>query len=239
MKKYNIFIYDDITDDSEALKSLLYDAAGEYIADIKTAQTISDAKRLLNEHFSVVFLDIELENRNNGIEFADYIKANYPDMRIVFVTAHIKYCEEIYPVKSDGFLVKPIDKGKLCRNLKHIFEMLNENNDDYLIASVSKYNSVRIFLNQISYIETCGRKLFFYDKECRKVFTVTEKLSSVEKRLPDYFTRCHQSFCVNLRYVSDVKRYEVTLGSGNTVPVSQKRYEEAKKSFVQFLGRYI
>ncbi len=239
MKKYNFLIYDDKQEDGDKLKQLLTEIDIKGTFNIYVAETVSEAKQFLSNDISAIFLDIELENNNNGIRFADYIARNYPNIKIIFITAHIWYCEEICPAKPAGFMVKPFNIEKVRRICNYICHLLSESSEDYLIANVSKNNSIKIFLNQISYIETCGRKLLFYDKDGRKAFTVTEKLSDIETRLPEYFTRCHHSFCVNLNFVSDIQRYEVVFGSGSTIPVSQKRYKEARENFVAFLGRYI
>ena len=239
LEKFNFLIYDDKKEDSHTLKQLITEVGCNDISDVFIAETVSETKQFLNKDINAIFLDIELENNNNGIQFASYIKNQYPDIKIIFITAHIWYCEEVCPVKPDGFMVKPFNIEKVKRVYNHIRHLSTETSDDYIIAPISKNNSVRIFLNQISYIETCRRKLFFYDKENKLAFTVTEKLSDVETRLPDYFTRCHHSFCVNLNYVSDIQRYKVILRSGNTIPVSQKRYKKSRENFVEFLGRYI
>ncbi len=239
MNDYNFLIYDDSKEDCKALKTLLQEEAAEREVRIFTAYTLTEARKLLDKNISAVFLDIELETPNNGIEFAGYIRENYPHIRIVFITAHIWYSEEICPVKPDGFMVKPFTAEKVKRVFDYLRTLLTDSSSDFILAKVSKHNVVRIFLKQIAYIETCGRKQLFYNQNNQKIFTVCEKLSDLEERLPAYFIRCHHSFCINLNYTSDVERYLVLLSSGATIPVSQQKYKYTKQSFVGFLGRDI
>ena len=47
------------------------------------------------EDIAAVFMDIELDNSENGIVVAEQISNLYPDIRIIFLTAYsLKYCEE-------------------------------------------------------------------------------------------------------------------------------------------------
>ena len=49
------------------------------------------------EDIAAVFMDIELDNSENGIVVAEQISNLYPDIRIIFLTAYsLKYCEEIF-----------------------------------------------------------------------------------------------------------------------------------------------
>lgn len=235
MKDFKYLVYDDNANDCLKLKKLLLEACGNK-TDVFVAETVDEAKRLLENNITVAFLDIELENKKNGIDFACYINKNYPDVKIVFVTAHIWYSEEVFVSDYEGFIVKPISMDKLSRILDYIKGRVKSNSDDYIIARTSKTGSAKIFLNNIIYLETSGRKVYFYGRENSRIYTVTEKLSDLAARLPSYFLRCHHSFCLNMNYVSEIKRYEALLCTGLTLPVSQNRYKDSKQKFMCFLG---
>ncbi len=115
MHGFHFMIYDDNKEDSRTLQSLLQEAAQGWDITIHTASTSIEAQKLLEKNISVVFLDIELETEKNGIAFASYLRQNYPHIKIVFITAHIRYSEEICPARPDGFLVKPFDPEKTRR----------------------------------------------------------------------------------------------------------------------------
>ncbi len=237
MHDYHFLIYDDNKDDCRTLQSLLQEEADGWGIRIHTANTIEEAQKLLEKNISVVFLDIELETSKSGIAFAGYIRQNHPHIRIVFITAHIRYSEDICPARPDGFIVKPFTPEKVGRVFDHLRMLLTDHSADSILAKVSKHDEVRIFLHQVAYIETCDRKQLFYNANNQKLFSVCEKLSDLEKRLPAYFIRCHHSYCINLHYTSGIQRYHVLLSSGLVVPVSQQKYKFAKQSFVGFLGR--
>ena len=59
---------------------------------------------------------------------------------------------------------------------------------------------------------------------------VTDALSNIEKRLPDHFLRCHQSYVVNLSYITRIRRFELELTDGTILPVPEKKYTTMKSA---------
>ncbi len=59
--------------------------------------------------------------------------------------------------------------------------------------------------------------------------TITE----LADRYPRLFLRCHQSFLVNPNYIRAIRRFEVELSDGTTLPIPEKKYtafrEQAEK----------
>ena len=82
-----------------------------------------------------MFLDIVLSDDADGIEFAKRIRRNHRDVKIIFITAHIRYCEEIFEVLPDGFLVKPFTAGKVERSLNIILKRSVRQQEDIVIKS--------------------------------------------------------------------------------------------------------
>ena len=51
--------------------------------------------------------------------------------------------------------------------------------------------------------------------------------------LPDFFCRIHRSYLINCHHVSKVERYYVTLVTGETLPIPEKRYTEVYHNVMQ------
>lgn len=235
MKKYKYLIYDDNISDCEKLCNLIYSEISSEILEIHIAETKEKSEAFLKNGIDVIFIDIELEENKNGIKYACSVKESYPDIKIIFITAHIKYCEEIFWADPSGFLLKPFTESRVSRTLRILKNYIEL--DEYLVLKNSK-NDIKILLNQISYIEGNNRHLIFYDNKSQKVCEVNGKFSLIEDRLPDYFLRCHHSFCVNLKYVNDIHRYEMIFNCEDVapVPVSQQKYKTSKERFLKYLG---
>lgn len=60
-------------------------------------------------------------------------------------------------------------------------------------------------------------------------------LSGLKAQLADSaFLRCHKSYLVNLRYVANLCRYQITLANGTTVPVSKQNYLAIQQVFAAY-----
>ena len=236
MKEYNILIYDDNIQDAEMLKEMIISELKDIQLNIMTADNIMNAKKFMNKHISIFFLDIELENEVNGIEFAKYINQTYPEAKIIFITAHIKYCEEIFSVKPSGFVVKPFSVEKVKKAFDNLTKKCGQ---DYLIINSSKNNILKISLNDIAYIENTDRNLTFYNFKDEKQHILNLKFSDIEKNLPHYFVRSHHSFFVNLNSVSSIQRYHFILMNKKLIPIAQRRFIKAKNQLISFGGELI
>ena len=74
------------------------------------------------ELLHVAFLDIELENSNlNGLALAKQLKDIQPHIHIIFVTAFSKYAIEAFSIHATGYLLKPIQKEHLQRELTFLY----------------------------------------------------------------------------------------------------------------------
>lgn len=130
----NILIYDDNISHCLELKMILHNRLE---ANIDIAVSYAEAQKLLSENvYDIFFIDIELDNRKNGIDFTLEFQKKYPDVSIVYITAHIKYCQEIFLTSPTAFLLKPFTDEGVSRTL-HIIEQkkLSDN------AFQQKYNS--------------------------------------------------------------------------------------------------
>lgn len=87
----------------------------------------------------------------------------------------------------------------------------------------------------ILYVESCYRNLMIVTKE--QQIRVPMKLGEVQEALPDYFLRCHQSFLVNAREIVRFCQKKITLKNGIEIPVSRKRYAQAREAYRHFLER--
>ena len=231
----HILIYDDDPVQCELLKELLDESlTADHITDIAT--DMEQARELISsKDYYLVFLDIELENGNNGISAAEEIKALCPAALLVFITAYIKYAEDIFRVSPDALLLKPFTEEGVSRCLDIIRSRQSAHNTLALTKGKNRIECISV--DDISVIETYSRQLSFFDSLNRPVYEFGNiKLSDIVSQLPSCFVRCHKSICVNMNFAHSLNRYTFVLKNGRTVPVSQSRFRETKDRFLEFLG---
>ena len=66
----------------------------------------------------VAFLDIEMPHIN-GMELAELLKAQNPDVRVIFVTAYEQYAVKAFKIRASGYLLKPYTKADIESELEN------------------------------------------------------------------------------------------------------------------------
>ena len=91
----------------------------------------------------------------------------------------------------------------------------------------------KVILKNLRYIETFNRNLLFHTEQ--ESILCYRSMKEMERELQaKNFARCHTSYIVNLAYVKGVKKLEITLITGEKIPISQPR----RKSFMEQLTDY-
>ena len=188
------------------------------------------------EVYDAVLMDFEWKNNKNGIDFAEEIYDLCPYSKIIYVTAYSQeYVEEalIRTPNLSGLLIKPVKQEVLVKNLEKI-EKNKEDTEGKLVVRFKGSISV-IPYNDICYIESQLHKSNIVSKN--KEYQCTERLSHLKERLNEQFLECHKSYLVNMEHISEFSNNEICLDCGKTVPVSKKRYSEAKTRFFEYISR--
>ena len=120
LKKLNLLFVDDnnlIIDFGMSLFSKIFNST-QIARDGQEAM-----EKLQNSRFDIVITDINMPNVN-GFELAQYIKKNYPDTLVVFLSAFFdtETLLKSIDLGIDGFLLKPFDLDKFFATMKNILQ---------------------------------------------------------------------------------------------------------------------
>lgn len=180
----------------------------------------------------ILFLDIELADCN-GIEIAKRLKIRYPQIKIIFITGHIDYSQNIFEARPTYFLAKPVARDKLVKALG--MALLEMEKDKYqTIAFAVKGTVMNVRFSDIKYIESVKRMILLHESDMQ--WEIYNRLDELEERLPGNFLRCHQSYIVNMDKVRYLNTHHFLLYDGELVPVSQSKYKKTKGRFMEYLG---
>ncbi len=97
--------------------------------------------------------------------------------------------------------------------------------------------TIKLYADDIIYIETeLHKKMYFYtEKKVR--FRFIKKLDELENELKNMgFVRAHLSFLVNMRYITKISGYVMTLTTGKKIPVPKARYAQVKREYMLYKG---
>ncbi|ULO06215.1 response regulator [Paenibacillus sp. 19GGS1-52] len=80
-------------------------------------ETTAAFSYLLNHDVDLLFLDIGMP-RENGLEFAERLRASGRQMRIVFVTSYKEYASDAFDVHAYDYIVKPVIQERLHKTIQ-------------------------------------------------------------------------------------------------------------------------
>lgn len=229
-----------LCDDSEMDRKHLRQLLEEYeirkkekftITEFSSGQELCHAKEVL-DNCAIVFMDINME-KQDGLKTAVQLKALYPEILIVLVTAYMGYALEGYKVKASRFLLKDDLEHTLGECMDSLLDELHRKKRYVEFSFVE--GERRLLVDDILYIETAKHKNIFYTK--KQTYTIYKKLDELELELSQYgFVRAHQSFLVNMRYIDKISSYVLRLITGKEISVPKARYQEVKRSFALYKG---
>lgn len=229
-----ILIYDDEIVQCEELKKMLMNNCDESF-QIHIATTYTEAKQYLSKfQYDMLFIDIELDYEINGISFVSDLNIA-SKTNLIYITAHILYCEEIFTTSPDALILKPFSHQKI----KRVLDIIKEKDSDnfYLNLNLKSNRIERVNLENISYIENIRRKLTFFDNAYNVVYEFYGiKISDIENRMPKYFVRCHHSILVNFKYVKNIGRYFFIMTNGRELSISQPKFKNVREKYMEYLG---
>jgi DNA-binding LytR/AlgR family response regulator len=158
----------------------------------------------------LVFLDIQMPDIT-GIEF---VKSLPNPPMVVFTTAHSEHAVQGFELDAIDFLLKPFSLArflKACNKAYEQFELKNENGQKASSNAIfikSGYESVRILLNELLYIESSGNYMQFVTAKQKVLSRLT--MNEVEEMLPkSAFLRVHRSYLVAKAHIAKMDKRSI------------------------------
>lgn len=202
-------------------------------------------KELLEVYLDSKHIAREINIYTSGIDFValgenvmEYDIA-FLDIYIAFVTAYINYAPEGYRCNAIRYILK--NSNQLAASIYECMDaILDKISSSHKTKTIDFCGgSCEVLVNQIMYIESNKHKLLFHiigkDPEDYSIYST---LNDVEKEYIEAdFLRVHQSYMVNMKYISKLVRYYVILENGERISIPKVRYREVADSYIAYRGR--
>lgn len=234
----HIAICDDEKDFVEHLTGLLLQYSRDTGREIKITAYF-DGMELIEKYdttIDLIFLDICMK-MVNGLHAAERIRQMDENVGIIFLTTLTQYGLEGYKYQATNYIIKPLKYVRLKSEMdKFIRRRQKDETPSLVIANdTGKY---KVSLKSIRYIETYNRNLMFHTEN--ENIICYKSMKEVEKQLADRsFVRCHTSYIVNLFYVKGIKKLDIELNTGETIPVSQPKRKEFMERLADYWGDFL
>lgn len=243
------YIVEDDPQAYEYVSSIITQKGGVDI--IGNSDSIKDAAKnikLLKPDFIV--LDVFLID---GDAFEFLALFDIIPFRIIFTTSFAKFAIDAFKFSALDYLLKPYQKEDMFKALDKVIYAINK--EDYklqldtLLQNLSnKKESKKIVLKNADAIYVVKTKDILFAKSDNNYTTfllsnekeilVSKPLKSFEEKLtPFNFYRVHQTFLINLFYLTSFNKRDeqVILNEIYTIPVAQSR----KKKLIAYLDQYL
>lgn len=237
MSVYRLAICEDDGIIREQLSSLCHnilqeDGIEHTIAAFSSANELGKLLLVENAPFDLLLLDIQMEGMT-GMELAQSLRRRGDRVSILFVTGCEDYLPEGYGVQPIHFLLKPIDRETLAGALRTDWK-LNHRPKTAVFRIGGK--TVSLTLAEIQYIESYNHNIVIHQKSGDRSYPFS--LSEAEKLLPPgQFCRCHNSYLVNMEYVEEISRKELSLRGNIRLPIGRAYYKSLQSAFICYMNR--
>lgn len=186
---------------------------------------------LINEyHPDIVFLDIHMVEMDGFTFLERFPKRSF---EVVFTTAHDEYGIAAVKAEALDYLLKPIDLDELQLTFLKIDRYLTQKyqGEKLVVDRINIAADGKVYLvvkESVMYLQADKSYTTIFLKSGKKIIA-TKTLKEIQKRFdyPEFF-RVHNSYVINLNYVTEYNKghSELTLSDGTIVSVSRRKKNE-------------
>jgi DNA-binding LytR/AlgR family response regulator len=226
----NILIVEDELMVARRLLRLSEKILSNRITSIKHIADVHEAESYLTEHtLDLVLLDLNLSN-HDGFELLKLTAASC--FQTIIVSANTDKALQAFEYGVLDFVPKPFNENRL----RLAFDRLQNNSfgDKSLrFLSIKRSNKiVTLPLQNLLFIKGAGNYSEISTEE-ESALLHEKSLDKLSLLLPNNFFRLHKSYIVNLNKFASFQsypgsKYEITLTSGESIPVSRNKVQELK-----------
>lgn len=224
-----------ICDDEPAVLQQTKELLKEYQRVELSIDEFTSGEALLNStrSYEIILLDIDMP-KTDGIETARLIRQRDKKVKLIYITNYSDYTVFAFAVHAFAYLLKPLKKEELYKQLDEAFEYMQLSSDS-LIEFHTVQGILRLPPSDILYFEYLNRKVYLRTKADTHILKC--KITELADQLKEKgFIMPHKSFVVNLYSVKNIKGYDIYLVNGSTVPLSQKKSLEFRRALNHYLS---
>lgn len=192
------------------------------------------AKAFLPGQYDLIFLDIYMDEVQQGITAATKIRETDTTVTLAFTTTSKEHALESYRLKACAYLEKPVRLADVREVLE---QAKNKRENAPAIRLLIEGTYREIPLDSILYFEQKNHAVSVNTLTETLRTSQTVKLGDIEPQLPENFFRCHHSYIVNLRYVRELDQELriFKMQNGDTVYIRRPSLGKAVKAYQSLL----
>lgn len=199
-----------------------------------SAYDSGDALLAAETRADLAFLDVEMPGVS-GIHVGARLKEKNPNIKIFIMTSYPDYLDEAMRFQVFRYLSKPIDKGRLFRNLQDAVYQYTMENREYPIITAQGVFVRRA--EELLRVEARQRRVTVHTTDGDLLSTQTMEAWRQSLSAPCFYVT-HRSFIVNMRFVHSICRDTITLKYRNlelTAYLTRRKYTDFKDTYLWYM----
>ena len=181
--------------------------------------------------WAVLLLDIQMPGLD-GLELARKLREAGSVLPIVFITGLPDHMDQGFELEALHYLIKPIRREKLFSCLDRAVK--RGRREPFLLLDTADGQELRVLQREIAAVEAAGRRALVTFGQEGAVEVKASFQSILAQLAPSDFVQCHRSYAVGLRHVHRLGKDQLTLDSGQVIPVSRRLFPQVNAAFVNF-----
>lgn len=231
----NIAIVDDNKTDQAELAGYIakYCNDNQLHCQISVFQNGSDfLSSFRGESFDLVFLDIYM-NGENGIQIAEKIRTQNPDLLIIFSTTSRSHAVEGFRVRAADYLVKPYTYEQFENTMSHCCRTMLKH--AYFIEVKEGRYHTKVLLNDILYVDYYNHYIQIHTKN--RIIRSYLPFSEFAPMLSGYpqFLTCYRNCLVNMDKIESLDEKDFILVTGERVPISRGMKSDVRQIYADYI----
>lgn len=233
---FEIIICDDEIIDRKLVRAMVEKYMAENHVDSRITE-FSSADEFMSapaRRPDVIFLDIYMEGMD-GVELAHKIREQNKESQIVFITSSNEFASDAFEVEALSYLRKPVNESKLREVLDRVMQRMIHTR---FIDVNSERSSVRIYLSDIVYIETLGRRLAIHTDN-DSVMTYMSLAKIIDELPETEFVRTSRFEVASLSHIELISGKEIKMSDGKMLQISQNFVDELTARYEDYRSHVI
>lgn len=238
MKQWNVAICDD---EKAALGILSGAVVNAFAAhDVQASVSMYALPRVLLDesrikHFDLIFLDIDMPGMS-GIQLAQQLRRDANTVDIIYISSREDMVFEALRTGPKGFIRKSRFIQDITGVVDSYFANRREDTGTRSLCIKEQGNIVNLPIDKLIYIEGCGKSQLVHLAGEEVPTEVSSQMQSLEDELAkDGFLRVHKGYLVNYRFIRHIGGGEVTLTTGEKIPMSRRKEQETRDAYLKLM----
>lgn len=177
---------------------------------------------------NIIFLDIDMPDMN-GFEFAQRLKED--NIYIIFVTNRDELVFQSMKYHPFYFIRKNHMNNEVESQIVEINKIIQNSRNQHFFVETPN-GSQKIEMDTILYIENIKNYVNIYLTDL-KMITIRKSMKVMERDLSSYgFIRVQAGYIINMRYVENINKKEITLLHNKVIPISRGKFNVVKEKIM-------